>query len=983
MAGTIKGITVSIGGDTGPLDKALQGVNKTSRDLQTELNSVNKLLKLDPTNTILLAQKQKLLAESVSTTKGKLDTLKEAEKQAQAQFAEGKISEEQYRKLQQEVVTTEQKIKSLNGQVKEQTNNFNGLSDKINSKVNGALKGIAVGIGAAVVGLGALVMKSAESADAIQTTAEVYGLTAERVQELTYVGTKLDVELDTITKSQQFLTRNMLLAEKGTGAQADAFKALGISVVDSNGNLRDGKTVMDETITALGKMPNATERDALAMKVFGKSAMELNPLIKAGGDEIARLTDEAHKSGAVMSNETVEGLDSFGDSAEALKLSLQGAIGSALTPLVPKLQEMADKLKNIDTKPLTEGLKWVINNGGLIVGVISGVVGLLVAYKVAWALSNIPLMINNLELVKNTIASAASAVAHGIATAAIGIATAAQWLFNAAMTANPIGLLIVGIVALVAGLGLLAYAYGDASRAAADATKITTAENKKQGEAERAQITETADAKKKQVADKTAIEDKYYSEQTALLQKQYDEDVKNSQKSLDVLKKNLAERQKSLDDNYKNAISNIQDEYGVFEEKEKSKTQILQDDYTATTALITDIGNLAQAAATAEGKAFTDTSAAILAKAQDTHDAKMIMYTQEYLASLGIINDNLNAEVSGYQGQIDALNAKTTEEDRIAKEQADAQTLLDLRQKGDNEALQTEINRQNREKLLEQRQNDIISLNTKITDAVAKANEEKGKLYAVLQDKIANEQLLIKSNTDYNIAQIQAERIAKEAAETAKYNATKKALDSESAALDGWLENYKIKLDTKLAADQATETARHDTIMINLKAESDAIAAGEKASLAASLVNEQAKNASDEIINLQNQIAAVQTKDWVHKDFILDPMKINDLNKGIDAQKKILHGLGIPGYASGTSFATPGLRWVGENGPELLRFRGGESVLNARDSANSGGGTMPQNTGDMVFNFDMGGGQVKTIKLTSQQIAEAQRQRNSFKVVTA
>ena len=83
MAGTIKGITIDIGGNTAPLNKALEGVNKTSRDLQAELKQVERLLKLDPTNTELLSQKQKLLAESVDNTKQKLDTLKEAEKQVQ------------------------------------------------------------------------------------------------------------------------------------------------------------------------------------------------------------------------------------------------------------------------------------------------------------------------------------------------------------------------------------------------------------------------------------------------------------------------------------------------------------------------------------------------------------------------------------------------------------------------------------------------------------------------------------------------------------------------------------------------------------------------------------------------------------------------------------------------------------------------------------------------------------------------------------
>lgn len=129
MANNIKGITVEIGGNTGPLDKALKDVNKTSRDLQGELREVNRQLKLDPTNTTLLAQKQKLLAESVTTTKGKLDSLKEAEKQAQQQFKEGKISEEQYRALQREVIKTESKLKNLESQASKSNATLNKISE--------------------------------------------------------------------------------------------------------------------------------------------------------------------------------------------------------------------------------------------------------------------------------------------------------------------------------------------------------------------------------------------------------------------------------------------------------------------------------------------------------------------------------------------------------------------------------------------------------------------------------------------------------------------------------------------------------------------------------------------------------------------------------------------------------------------------------------------------------------------------------------
>lgn len=121
---TIKGLTLEIGGNVTPLNKALGEVNSTSRDLQKELREVERLLKLDPHNTELVAQKQKILAESVSNTKDKLDTLKEAERQAQEQFKKGDITEEQYRAIQREVTKTEQELKKLEGKIKDTNNQW-------------------------------------------------------------------------------------------------------------------------------------------------------------------------------------------------------------------------------------------------------------------------------------------------------------------------------------------------------------------------------------------------------------------------------------------------------------------------------------------------------------------------------------------------------------------------------------------------------------------------------------------------------------------------------------------------------------------------------------------------------------------------------------------------------------------------------------------------------------------------------------------
>ena len=128
---TIKGLTVEIGGDTTKLGKALQDVEKKSRNLSKELGDVNKLLKLDPGNADLVAQKQDILAKAVEACADKLETLKEAEKQVQNQFEKGEVSEEQVRALKREIVATENKMKGYQKAIKATAKAADGMGDDL------------------------------------------------------------------------------------------------------------------------------------------------------------------------------------------------------------------------------------------------------------------------------------------------------------------------------------------------------------------------------------------------------------------------------------------------------------------------------------------------------------------------------------------------------------------------------------------------------------------------------------------------------------------------------------------------------------------------------------------------------------------------------------------------------------------------------------------------------------------------------------
>ena len=171
MAGSIKGITVEIGGDTTGLSKALAGINKNITNTQKQLKEVEKLLKLDPKNTELLEQKQRLLGDAIEQTSTKLDALKQAEAEAQKQFQKGDLSREEYEKLQRQIIATEQKLQGLTTQTsktKKAFDNISKSSEDFAGKLD-SLSGKLAPITAGVLGLGAAAIGAVEGTEELRS----------------------------------------------------------------------------------------------------------------------------------------------------------------------------------------------------------------------------------------------------------------------------------------------------------------------------------------------------------------------------------------------------------------------------------------------------------------------------------------------------------------------------------------------------------------------------------------------------------------------------------------------------------------------------------------------------------------------------------------------------------------------------------------------------------------------------------------------
>ena len=429
MAGNIKGITIEFQGDTTRLDKALRQVNNKTKDIDKELKQVNKALKFNPQNVDLLRQKQTLLNQKITETKSKLDLLKQAQAQMKAQGIDE--NSEDYRKLQREIVETESKLKTFEAQQKQVNNAINGmdmrkaseqfknLGDNL-TKAGNAMKPVSIAAAGLVAGLGTISYKAGVAADDLNTLSKVTGIGTGELQKYGYAADLVDVSVEAIAKSNKRLTKSAYDAANGSKSQQEAFEAIGVSVTDANGELRDSDEIFQDVIASLGKMTNETERDALAQKLMGKSAAELNPLIEDGGETYKMVSDTLKKYNLdYIDQETLDQANAFNDSLDTMKLigsvaisqigsQLAGYLAPALEKVVDLFGRFAEWLGNLNPKVLA-----VV---GAIAAVVAGVAPLLLILgKVAFAISSITGLMGTLGLSFGAIAAPV-----GIAIAVIG-----------------------------------------------------------------------------------------------------------------------------------------------------------------------------------------------------------------------------------------------------------------------------------------------------------------------------------------------------------------------------------------------------------------------------------------------------------------------------------------------------------------------------------------------------------------------------------
>lgn len=358
MGNRIKGITVEIGGDTTGLDKALRGVNSSITKTQSALNDVNKLLKLDPSNTVLVAQKQQLLSQAVSQTSDKLEALESAQEQVTAAFQRGDIGQDKYQAFQREIEETRGKL----NQYKNDLSSLQTEQDRLSSNTARLEKlfsstGTQVDDYADVLGskLVSAIKNGTANSDQMKTAIEKIGKSA--------TGGKADIRqltdaLDTVDDGEAI--RNLIeeLKQAGDAAQDTA---------------EDVGQIAENTKGA-ALMQTADQLSAVGDKIqdIGTKAMDAyseteNAVIKVNayfGETGQAAEESANVIKSVYSDGVGESMDSVADAVLMVKKNLGDLSETDLTNLTQQAITL-DELYGIDMNETLRGVNSLMQQYGL------------------------------------------------------------------------------------------------------------------------------------------------------------------------------------------------------------------------------------------------------------------------------------------------------------------------------------------------------------------------------------------------------------------------------------------------------------------------------------------------------------------------------------------------------------------------------------------------------------------------------------------
>ncbi len=380
----IKGITVDIGGNTEPLAKALKGIDNQSRSLQRELKQVEKLLKLDPTNTELLAQKQKLLGEAIQVSKERLAALRNAQEQVNEQFRRGEIGEEQFRALQREIVAAENELKGFEGKLADVSNRAKTMGDQFASagkKMTDIGKSMSTKVTAPIMAGVTLAVEGTkelrQDLARLEINAAQAGVSIDQANKSLRDLNGISSETDSNVEA---LSNLMAAGFKADGLQ-QAVDALSGAVIKFPDTLKieglaDGLQETLATGKAIGPFAELLDRMGMDVEAFNKGLATtskfgqeqqyvLNMLAKMGLADVAKAYREANK-------ELIDNANAQHDLQQAL-----AELGATLEPVITAIKSLlADLVSRFNAlSPVAKNMVLVLGGVLAAIGPVLIVIG--------------------------------------------------------------------------------------------------------------------------------------------------------------------------------------------------------------------------------------------------------------------------------------------------------------------------------------------------------------------------------------------------------------------------------------------------------------------------------------------------------------------------------------------------------------------------------------------------------------------------------
>lgn len=351
--------------------QAISEIGSGMKVLDSEMRKVSSAYAQNADSVEALNAKNDVLERKISTQAEKIEYLKAALQQSAEKYGE---ADKRTMQWQASLNNAEAELNNLNNQVNENNQKIaeaekgmgnlgdvvNGLTSKLGiqlpdgmkSSMNAmgsldtqslALAGGFAAVAAAIVkaekAMISMTKESAAFADNIITLSMQTGQSTQQLQEFAYASELIDVSVDTLQGSLTKLTNNMQDTMNGTGNAKASFEALGVSVTNADGSMRSANDVFYETIDALGQVKNETERDAMSMDIFGRSAQDLNPLIIQGSKTLKAYADEAHNVGYVLDDEALSALGAVDDAYQRLQKTQEGVKNQLSAEFAPYLEE--------------------------------------------------------------------------------------------------------------------------------------------------------------------------------------------------------------------------------------------------------------------------------------------------------------------------------------------------------------------------------------------------------------------------------------------------------------------------------------------------------------------------------------------------------------------------------------------------------------------------------------------------------------------